>query len=247
MRMCSVSLTSHSNAMASSCRRSFTSAKMPVPRWRATFPRSRRANCTSVRQEGQRILLRGGNGRHAFHGQHKPWSGEIDIARTFLDSDGDGLPDLTETILGTDPRKTDTDGDGVPDGEDSNPAAAPATTEAARAQGEAIRYIMEFVDGADRTESNPPKLATIRGEMKLAAQVPGGRYLHWPAARPGEAWRQFIGAQLRVSDVQVNEDKARVEVAWSPGSRGNTQILSLRKLGGVWRVTDAKITNDWIE
>jgi hypothetical protein len=34
------------------------------------------------------------------------------------DSDGDGLRDWEETLLGTDPNKTDTDGDGTPDGEE---------------------------------------------------------------------------------------------------------------------------------
>ena len=33
-----------------------------------------------------------------------------------FDTDGDGLPELLETIVGTDPRVADTDGDGVPDG-----------------------------------------------------------------------------------------------------------------------------------
>ncbi len=37
------------------------------------------------------------------------------------DSDGDGLPDLVEERLGTDPHKADTDGDDLPDGRDSNP------------------------------------------------------------------------------------------------------------------------------
>ena len=32
------------------------------------------------------------------------------------DSDGDGLTDVEELVLGTDPQKFDTDGDGLPDG-----------------------------------------------------------------------------------------------------------------------------------
>jgi len=35
---------------------------------------------------------------------------------TLLDSDGDGLDDLREAALGTDPQRADTDGDGLPDG-----------------------------------------------------------------------------------------------------------------------------------
>ncbi|MBI5529432.1 MAG: hypothetical protein HY897_24160 [Deltaproteobacteria bacterium] len=37
------------------------------------------------------------------------------------DSDGDGLPDLVEKRLGTNPESGDSDGDGVPDGEDADP------------------------------------------------------------------------------------------------------------------------------
>lgn len=37
------------------------------------------------------------------------------------DSDGDGLTDLVEERLGTDPRNADTDGDGIPDGRDGLP------------------------------------------------------------------------------------------------------------------------------
>ncbi len=41
------------------------------------------------------------------------------------DSDNDGLSDLVEKRLGTDPGKSDTDGDGQPDRMDRNPLAAP--------------------------------------------------------------------------------------------------------------------------
>lgn len=42
------------------------------------------------------------------------------------DSDGDGLTDAEEKVLGTDPTKTDTDGDGIPDNQEvgSDPTAA---------------------------------------------------------------------------------------------------------------------------
>ena len=36
--------------------------------------------------------------------------------------DGDGLPDVVETAIGTDPLNPDTDGDGVSDGEETVPA-----------------------------------------------------------------------------------------------------------------------------
>lgn len=48
----------------------------------------------------------------------------IDLAAIRLDSDHDGLTDLVEKRLGTDPMKADTDGDGIPDGKDPNPLVA---------------------------------------------------------------------------------------------------------------------------
>jgi hypothetical protein len=49
----------------------------------------------------------------------------LSLADLRRDSDGDGLPDLVERRLGTDPLKADTDGDGVPDGRDANSLARP--------------------------------------------------------------------------------------------------------------------------
>ena len=43
---------------------------------------------------------------------------EVAYRETDLDADGDGLNDLAETLLGTDPNKADTDDDGLDDGEE---------------------------------------------------------------------------------------------------------------------------------
>jgi hypothetical protein len=43
------------------------------------------------------------------------------------DSDGDGVPDLAEPVLGTDPMQADTDGDGVNDLKDKQPVFAENT------------------------------------------------------------------------------------------------------------------------
>lgn len=45
----------------------------------------------------------------------------IDLAEVLRDSDSDGLTDVEEERLGTDPKKADTDGDGIFDGDDIAP------------------------------------------------------------------------------------------------------------------------------
>lgn len=42
-------------------------------------------------------------------------------AQTAADADGDGVPDASEALLGTDPMVTDTDGDGQNDLDDGDP------------------------------------------------------------------------------------------------------------------------------
>lgn len=53
----------------------------------------------------------------------------FDLETLRKDSDGDGLTDIVESKLRTDPNNVDTDGDGVPDNLDMNPRYAPQRTE----------------------------------------------------------------------------------------------------------------------
>jgi len=53
------------------------------------------------------------------------WPYETSIKESLKDSDADGLPDIIEADLKTDPIVSDTDEDGVADGRDSNPLIPP--------------------------------------------------------------------------------------------------------------------------
>lgn len=51
---------------------------------------------------------------------------EVATNNNQVDSDGDGLPDNAEVLLGTDPQNPDTNGNGINDKEDPNPISAEA-------------------------------------------------------------------------------------------------------------------------
>jgi hypothetical protein len=49
----------------------------------------------------------------------------VPVGEVYRDTDGDGLPDRLERLIGTDPANADTNGNGIPDGEDKNPLYRP--------------------------------------------------------------------------------------------------------------------------
>jgi len=49
---------------------------------------------------------------------------QVPASTSNADSDGDGIPDTAEKVLGTDPLNPDTDGDGINDMQDNNPTIA---------------------------------------------------------------------------------------------------------------------------
>jgi hypothetical protein len=70
------------------------------------------------------------------------------------DTDGDGLTDYQERVFGTDPQKADTDGDGLPDGwekiHDLDPrSAADAATDT---DGDGLTNLQEFQQGSDPSD-----------------------------------------------------------------------------------------------
>ena len=84
--------------------------------------------------------------------------GTAAMAQTVPDTDGDGIPDTAEPLLGTDPLNADTDGDGLNDLADPHPVLAettldPAGTPASFAIAEAlVENNYDFVAKADATD-----------------------------------------------------------------------------------------------
>ena len=99
-------------------------------------------------------------------------TGDVDTSHPspidpFLDSDGDGLPDWYETLIGTDPSRSDTDGDGLTDYEElfryrTNPLN-PDT------DGDGFPDGVEIVFGSDPLDPNstPVSLAPRTSASKL--------------------------------------------------------------------------------
>ncbi len=65
-----------------------------------------------------------------------------------VDTDGDGVPDAAEAVLGTDPLNADTDGDGVNDLADKNPVEA-ANTIAQIGKPNALTFTAKVEDNFD--------------------------------------------------------------------------------------------------
>ena len=110
------------------------------------------------------------------------------------DSDGDGVPDLVEEQLGSDPRAPDTDGDGVPDSLDPAPAledgdsdgltdgqeiALGADLAGADTDGDGVSDGDEFEEGTDPTQGILP-------------MTDENRYAPWErVGLTQEEWREF--------------------------------------------------------
>ncbi len=88
------------------------------------------------------------------------------------DSDKDGVPDLVELRLGTDPHKADTDADGVPDGKDDNPVAGVVKTPTTR--NILLQQVFQAMYGKD--QSPDPILVVLNKKY----------------------WQKFHGARARV-------------------------------------------------
>jgi hypothetical protein len=118
---------------------------------------------------------------------------EIPFAALDRDSDGDGLTDLAEERLITDPQSADTDGDGLPDGSDSLPQVpwTAVLDDRARALAAVLRRIAGRGSRAIIHEFAPAG-ARASGEPGAPA-APGA------AADPGRFLDDLLGSARRAT------------------------------------------------
>ena len=150
---------------------------------------------------------------------------KVDPASVFTDSDADGLTDLTEAFLGTDPHRADTDGDGEPDGQDAAPSLKADTSDAAKIRAAAVNYALAFFPLC-AWGGYPERLFEIGGDA-----VPMGA-LATPHAiiLPGD------GGRIRLSSLIVTPPAASIALTVLPD---RPIRLTLRKQGETWRVVDS--------
>ena len=172
------------------------------------------------------------------------------------DSDGDGLTDLVEKRLGTNPAKPDTDGDGLSDSKDRNPLAAPRTLSegeqvlAAVFEGRFRFYggfgepaLLELPKGIKAMEFGGWDWLTIvhlgPGKSPLADATDKGLAIvsfHYPASN-------FAGKRIpkppkgRVILWNKDRTEALVQVATYYGSTNGTGYdVRVRRIGDQWVV-----------
>lgn len=158
------------------------------------------------------------------------------LAAIFRDTDGDGVTDVEEARLGTDPADPDTDGDGLSDGADPAPlgAVAPTTPE------DAVR-LAAFQQLVDK-EMHDQLLVTVGADPRLALEGVSFRLLQ---LRPDELqayekkWGSRVTFSLKVK--MKGPDAADVDIDY--GWRGAQFAATREGRSNRWTF---KETGGWI-
>lgn len=188
------------------------------------------------------------------------WFGTLlpHLASLSHDSDDDGLTDLEERRLGTDPRNADTDGDGLLDGIDPMPTAAP------RSLSDGDRVLAAVYQAGCREEGllgGPAVLLMPKGVRPF--QIEG-----WPAPviwgsvksrYPSTLARQYefgvVIIAISGGDQEgpfgdrpliwnANRTEAKAHIAIYVGSlAGRTYGATVRKVDGEWKVVTFEMTS----
>ncbi|MDQ7823854.1 MAG: hypothetical protein RDV48_13730 [Candidatus Eremiobacteraeota bacterium] len=196
----------------------------------------------------------------------KSWAKElINNSEIEKDSDSDGLTDLMEKRLGTNPENGDTDGDGLADAIDSNPTAAPRSLESDEEKIIYAAYEARFMFDGGR---NVPCVVELPKGIK-PFELSGWRWITIPEESghkaslrkvrdEGAAFVSFLtpgldfeGKAILVRDnvnyIVWNQDhtEAKLELITSFGPLDATGYdIHLRKFGDTWFVIEMKMA--WI-
>ena len=188
---------------------------------------------------------------------------DIPLERLQQDSDGDGLTDLAEERLLTDPGARDTDGDGLEDAVDPLPAV-PLSREAPSAQARALAAFVASLWNVDQRAiiagipDRPGTLSRVQGEARqegdhttfliadrglFTALRPGKRLVVLTAEEADTAQKKFGPFYpQRLKAFFFDRSGRRGYAVWSAGWQGG-QVRLEENGDGTWK---AKSTSSWI-
>ncbi len=181
---------------------------------------------------------------------------DIPLEALTRDSDGDGLTDLAEARLLTDPAAPDTDGDGIPDGADPLPTVRESAAEDHSPAALAIAAFVEeikgaggraFIEGvgapllccsAKNKAQGPEKVLFFTGDRALfSALHPSLRIVVLTHDEQKEAERRF--GPFYPTDIQLfllDRTGRHAFLIWSAGWQGGA--VRVDEKNGAWKATE---------
>jgi hypothetical protein len=187
---------------------------------------------------------------------------DLPLAALTRDSDGDGLTDLTEMRLLTDPYAADSDGDGIADGDDLLPGVSQSADNSAATQalaavvkrisGVGSRALIEGVAGTPAgviccgPRKGPPVIEPtvfFIGERPLFAGLNPDRRVVILTRAEADAASKIFGLffPTKIELFLLDHTGHRAFVIWSASWQGGT--LSLKEENGQWTVHEI---SSWI-
>ena len=167
------------------------------------------------------------------------------------DSDGDGLTDVVEARLGTDPRRADTDGDGIPDNIDPCPNAAP------RPQGDTEKIVAATIQARFFQEDyNVPAVLSVQGVKPFEFNGYGSTVMWAPEGRKSSSLGSMYGGGVNLIGfhsayenersregffIRYSDDHHTAHTLisrYSGGLNGDGTEVVLHKIGNSWFVID---------
>ena len=168
--------------------------------------------------------------------------------RSALDSDGDGLTDLVEARLGTDPHNPDTDGDGLPDAVDPCPNAAP------RPLGDTEKIVAACIEAWFFQENSPAPAMVYVDNVQPFELFGYPSILMWPRPEGGSPLYSTVDRGMVVITFEPSSQPGgfisysadhksahTVMHYYTGGSSGEKDEVTLKKIGDDWFVVDIQV------
>jgi len=158
---------------------------------------------------------------------------EMKISDLQKDTDKDGLYDVVEIRLETNPAKSDSDGDGVPDGNDSNPLTPK------HKETNDITEIRQAAFSGLFATSNSRNALVIVDRDEFAKQEYYG--FAGPVLRSSQARDRFVNVTA-IEITSQADDSATVRIGDYEGPMaGSTHEVQLKKINGKWVVVGIRL------